>query len=167
MVDQVRRGIEWVWRNAASFGGDASRLFVWGHSSGAHLAAMSLVTGWSARGLPADLIKGAALISGPYDMQAVMLSARSSYVKLSAEQIPEFSPLALADRIPCPVIVGWAEGDTDEFRRQSEALAQAVRQTGRLVEAIRMPKLNHFEEMENLGDADNPIVQRLLRLVQN
>ena len=166
MVEQVRRGVAWVWRNAASFGGDASRAYIWGHSSGAHLAAMALVIDWPGRGLPDDLLKGAALISGPYDMEAVMLSARSSYVKLTSEQIPRYSPLVLANRIPCPVIVGWAEGDTDEFRRQSEALAEALRTSGRLVASIRLPKLNHFETMENLGDIDNPIVRRLLQLIQ-
>ena len=46
-VDQVRRGIEWVRANAASFGGDPSRLYVSAQSSGAHLAASALEKGAS------------------------------------------------------------------------------------------------------------------------
>src|SRR6266849_2601119 len=38
MADQVRRAVAWVYRNAQEFGGDASRLYLSGHSSGAHLA---------------------------------------------------------------------------------------------------------------------------------
>src|SRR5438105_6746070 len=37
MVEQVRRAVAWTYRNAASFGGDANRLYVSGRSSGAHL----------------------------------------------------------------------------------------------------------------------------------
>ena len=60
MADQVCRAIVWVYRNAASFGGDRDRLYLGGHSSGAHLAAVALTTDWPNEfGLPADLIKGA------------------------------------------------------------------------------------------------------------
>src|SRR5262249_2622608 len=34
MAEQVRRAIVWVYRNAASFGGDPQRLYLTGHSSG-------------------------------------------------------------------------------------------------------------------------------------
>jgi arylformamidase len=46
MADQVRRGVAWVYKNAASFGGDASRLYIGGHSSGGHLCGVTLVTDW-------------------------------------------------------------------------------------------------------------------------
>ena len=37
MVDQVRRSVAWVRRNAESFGGDPEKIFISGTSSGAHL----------------------------------------------------------------------------------------------------------------------------------
>ena len=37
MADQVRHAIAWVYKNAASFGGDPDRLYIGGHSSGGHL----------------------------------------------------------------------------------------------------------------------------------
>ena len=46
MVDQVRRAIAWVYRNAASFGGDPERIHVSGHSSGSHLAGVALLSDW-------------------------------------------------------------------------------------------------------------------------
>ena len=60
MIEQVRRAVTWVYKNAASFGGDAERIFVTGHSSGAHLAGVTLVTDWvNDYGLPPDVIKDA------------------------------------------------------------------------------------------------------------
>ena len=47
MADQVRRAVAWVYKNAASFGGDPNRLYVGGHSSGGHLCGVTLVTDWA------------------------------------------------------------------------------------------------------------------------
>src|SRR5262249_56410954 len=64
MADQVRRAIAWVYRNAARFGGDPNRLYLSGHSSGAHLSGVALVTDWQKDfGLPMDIVKGAVLMS--------------------------------------------------------------------------------------------------------
>lgn len=46
MAEQVRRGIAWVYQNAASFGGNRDRLYVGGFSSGGHLCGVSLLTDW-------------------------------------------------------------------------------------------------------------------------
>ena len=46
MAAQVRSAVAWVYKNAASFGADANRLYVGGRSSGAHLTAVALVTDW-------------------------------------------------------------------------------------------------------------------------
>jgi len=43
---QVRRGIAWVYKNAASFGGDHDRVYIGGFSSGGHLCGVALVTDW-------------------------------------------------------------------------------------------------------------------------
>src|SRR5262249_24593926 len=82
MVEQVRRAVAWTARNAESFGGDPGRLYVTGHSSGAHLAGCVLITEWEKDfGLPLDTLKGVTLCSGMYDLKPVRLSKRSEYVK--------------------------------------------------------------------------------------
>src|SRR5207244_8959458 len=86
MADQVRRAVAWVYKNAASFGGDPSRLYLSGHSSGAHLGGVVVTTDWRRDfGLPADIIKGALLVSGMYDLKPVRLSKQSQDVKFDNE----------------------------------------------------------------------------------
>ena len=86
MAEQVRYGIAWAYKNAASFGGDASRFYVGGHSSGGHLCGVALVTDWQKDfGLPVDMVKGGLCMSGMYDMKPARLSKRSSYVKFTDE----------------------------------------------------------------------------------
>jgi arylformamidase len=60
MAAQVRRAVAWTYKNAKSFGGDASRLYVGGHSSGGHLSGVVLVTDWQKEfGLPNDITRPA------------------------------------------------------------------------------------------------------------
>ncbi len=71
MAEQVRRAVARTYRNATSFGGDASRLFICGHSSGGHLAGVALTTDWKREfDLPVDLIKGGLCCSGLFDLRA-------------------------------------------------------------------------------------------------
>src|SRR6266853_6014417 len=86
MAEQVRRAVAWVHRNAKEFGGDANRLYLSGHSSGAHLAGVVLVTDWRKEfDLPADTVSGGLLCRGMYDLKPVRLSACSYYVKFTVE----------------------------------------------------------------------------------
>lgn len=160
MVDQVRRGISWVYRNAASFGADPERIYIAGHSSGAHLTALSLTTDWQARSLPNDIIKAACCVSGPYYLEAAMLSSRASYLRLSDEEVHDFSPPYHVDKIQCPVLVACAEKDTDEFRRQSREFAAALDRGGRLSSYVELPHVNHFEGMECFGIAESMLVRQ-------
>ena len=128
MVAQVRRAVAWVAANAASFGGDATRLYVGGHSSGSHLAANVLITDWTKDfGLRADLIKGGLCTSGMYDLKPVRLSARSSYVKFDDRIEHELRPIRHLSRLRCPVVVAYGERDSPEFQRQSRGAPIARR----------------------------------------
>src|SRR5262245_12175920 len=59
MAEQARRAVAWVYRNARTFGGDPDRIFLSGHSSGAHLVGVLLTTDWPKDfNLPANVLKG-------------------------------------------------------------------------------------------------------------
>jgi len=46
IIDQCRRAIAWVCKNAAQFGGDTTKIYVSGHSAGGHLTNMMACTDW-------------------------------------------------------------------------------------------------------------------------
>jgi arylformamidase len=167
MVAQVRHAVAWVARNAASFDGDPGRIYVGGHSSGAHLAGNVLVTDWARDfGLPADLVKGGLCISGMYDLKAVRLSARSSYVKFDDRIEHDLSPQRHLTRLGSPVIVAYAEHDSPEFQRQSREFAEALQAIGRLQRLIVAPGLNHFEIPETLASPAGLLGRAALELMR-
>ena len=119
---------------------------------------MALALRWRDQGVADDAVRGAMLISGPHDLEPVMLSARSSYVKLTKQEERDYSPVLQASRIPCPVFVGYAERDTDEFRRQSQAFARALEAAGKLNGVECFAGRHHFQIMQDFGNPDSPLV---------
>ena len=152
MADQVRRAVGWVYRNAASFGGDRNRLFVSGHSSGGHLAGAVLVTDWRRQfNLPADVVKGGLCCSGLFDLKPVRLSARSSYVRFTDEVEQALSPQRHLEQLSAPVVVAYGTLETPEFQRQTRDFAAAVKAAGKPVELLIGEGYNHFELLETLA----------------
>jgi len=153
MAQQVRSAVAWVYKNATSFGGDSDRIYVSGHSSGAHLTGCVLVTDWRKEfGLPANIIKGGLLVSGMYDLKPVRLSKRSEYVKFTDEIEQTLSSQRHLDKLNAPIIVAYGSQETPEFQHQGREFAAAVQAAGKPVELIVGEALNHFEMQETLGN---------------
>ena len=167
IIEQVRRAVTWVYKNAASFGGDAERTFITGHSSGAHLAGVTLVTDWvSDYGLPPDVIKGGLLVSGMYDLKPVRLSKRSEYVKFTDEIEEKLSSQRHLDKLNAPVIIAYGTHETPEFQRQSRAFAAAVKAAGKPVELIVGAGFNHFEMQETFANPYGIAGRAALKMMQ-
>jgi arylformamidase len=153
MAQQVRSAVAWVYKNAASFGADPNRVFITGHSSGAHLSGCTLVTDWQKEfELPADILKGGLLLCGMYDLKPVRLSKRSEYVKFTDEVEEKLSSIRHLDKLHAPITVCYGTEETPEFQRQSRDFAAAVKAAGKPVELLVGESLNHFEMQETLGN---------------
>jgi arylformamidase len=158
MVEQCREAVDWTIRNAESFGGDPGRVYLAGHSSGAHLASCVL--------LDSTTVQGALLISGMYDLHAPLLSARSRYVKITPGELATASAMRHLGRIRCPVAVVWSTGDSPEFRRQGKVLTAALQGMGRLAGGGEIFSANHFEEPRQLADPDSQLSRVLFSLMK-
>lgn len=166
MAAQVRRAIAFAYQNAAQFGGDASRLYLAGHSSGAHLAAVALTIDWQAEfGLAPDFIKGALLMSGMYDLKPVRLSKRSDYVKFSDAMEDAMSPQRHLDRLHTPITVTVGSKDSPEFIRQARDFVAAVKAAGKPAELVEAPEYNHFDLSYSLGNPYGPNGRAALTLM--
>jgi arylformamidase len=153
MVEQVRRAVGWVYRNAnEKFGGDANRLHLISHSSGSHLAGCTVTHDWPKDGLPRDILKGATLSSGMYDLKPVRLSKRSKYVAFTDDMEQQLSAMRHLDKLHTPLILTYGTYETPEFQRQSRDFAAAVKAAGKPVELIVGEGYNHFEMLETLAN---------------
>ena len=163
MAEQVRRSIAWVYKNAEKIGGDVNRIYISGHSSGAHLAGTALITDWRREyDIPDDFIKGALLCSGMYDLKGPRLSARSNYVKFDDAMEDALSTQRHLDKIRTPVLLVHGTLETPEFQRQTRDFATALKQAGKPVELIVAEGFNHFEIRETFANPFGIVGRALL-----
>ena len=161
MVEQCRRSLAWLYRHAGELGFDGERMFISGSSAGAHLATMLLTTPWEDYAVPADLVKGATLMSGIYDLRPICDTYINEPLQLDETAARELSPLFgnLAG-LP-PAIVCWGEHETDEFKRQSRFFADALQQAGSPVTMLEVAGRNHFDIVHSLANPSTSLGKRV------
>ena len=164
---QMARAVAWVWRHADSFGGDAARIAVAGHSAGGHLAAMLLSCRWRelADDLPAQPLTGALAISGLYDLEPLRHTPLlQGDLKLTPQSVarlsPAFFPRPKAAKLHA--IVGLEE--SDEFLRQNHLIRDVWGPTAVPV-CETVPGANHFTVLNRLADSASRPHELALRLL--
>jgi arylformamidase len=167
IVRQTRACLAWAFANARAFGADPERLTVSGHSAGGHLAAMALATDWAGDyDLPETIVKGAAAISGLYDLGFLPYCYVQPKVQATWDQVSRLSPARhLPERAP-PLVVAVGGEETAEFRRQSRDFHAAWCARGLQGTYLEPPGKDHFSVLEELEWPDSELHTLLVRLAQ-
>ncbi len=166
LIRQCRAAVAWVYRNAREFGADPDRLYVAGHSSGAHEVGLLAVTDWARDwGLPADVIKGAFAASGMYDLEPVRLSSRNEYVRLDPEMTARNSAMRHIPDVMPPMVIAYGELEQKEFRRHSIEFAAALRARGHECVELDLPGLNHFEVAQQFDNPDGALLKAMFEIM--
>jgi arylformamidase len=162
-VEDTMLMIAWAHQNAAKYGGDPARVFVGGHSAGAILSALvAVTTDWqAARKLPADVVKGAVPVSGPYDLRE-----GGGFV---GDFLPDpttrakASPLLRIARTP-PMVVAYG-GQEPPYVVGSRAFVDALRAKGGSAELVGLEGATHDQTALTMADAASPLVAAALKLM--
>ena len=170
-LEDVRMAVGWIRDHGPSYGLDAGRVFLWGDSSGGHLALLAALTAakqpgsevqgvvaWfpvtDLAGLPADVAGvGGVPDPGPDSREAQLLGAPASLVP---DLAGEASPLAHASAGAPPILLMHGAADDMVPAAQSIRLAEALRAAGAEVELDLVPEATHFWK----GADDVPAIVR-------
>ncbi|MBN2866991.1 MAG: alpha/beta hydrolase [Thiotrichales bacterium] len=148
-VEDAAKAIAWVSDHIAEYGGNPDKLFVAGHSAGAHIGA--LVTAdkryLSALGKSNQIIKGFAGLSGPYDFVPQAEDLKKIFAP--PENYPQMQVTTFIDGSEPPMLLLWGDADTEVWRRNLDLLTQKIQQTGGVVETKIYPGVGHVGILAN------------------
>jgi len=145
-VKDGARVVRWVHDNAHEFGGDPNRIYLMGHSAGAHIAALLTLDHHYLHdvGLAPTTIRATAALSGPYDFDPGPTSRAVFGMKeTDAKPDPTIEPIHFADNASSPMLL--LHGGQDEVVPPANAprLADRIRAAGGHARTIIYNKLGH------------------------
>ena len=167
IVMQLVRAVPWVWRHAAAYGGDPSRLALVGHSAGAHLAAMLMSCRWRdvSGDLPAQPLAGALAISGLYDLEPLRQAPFiQSDLRLTPASVARLSPAFFPRPKGAKLYAAVGADESDEFIRQNRLIRDVWGPTVVPV-CETVPRSNHFNVINSLVDPAGRLHELALRLL--
>lgn len=145
-VQDTATAIAWVHNNIAKHNGDSNRIFLMGHSAGAHIAMMAaLDPQWlAADNLKPDIIKGVIGLAGPYDF--LPLTTESSKIALGQwPDLTETQPITYARADAPPLLLLTGDKDTVVKPRNSKALAEKIDALGGEQQTKIYPGVDHAD----------------------
>jgi acetyl esterase/lipase len=144
-VDDGAAALAWVVSHAAEIGGDPKRIFLAGHSAGAHLAAMLAYD--PARlmrvGLPADIVRGFIGLSGPYALDPNTDTYRAIFA--APYGLADWQPVLLARAGAPPALLIHGEADDVVYVGHARKMADALSALGVPVTLRTYPKRGHAD----------------------
>lgn len=166
IVADVRNAVKWLYLHAAEYGCDPERIYVSGNSAGGHLTAELLSDNWPEQyGQPADVVKGACAISGLYDLEPLLECEPNEKLRLDLESARRYSPIYYLSGQATPSIIACGANESAEFRRQTAAYADILKDAGYPVTHMEVAGHDHFSIIGELANPESPLFRAVIGMI--
>jgi acetyl esterase/lipase len=151
-VEDGAKSVAWVHNNVKRYGGDPSKVFVMGHSAGAHIAAMiSLREEFMQKaGGARTWLRGMIGLAGPYDFLPITDPVLRD-VFAPPENFEYSQPVLFTAGDNPPMLLLHGEDDDTVWIKNTRNLAAAVAKAGGPVETVIYPKMSHTRIIASLS----------------
>lgn len=150
-LDDAATALRWVRDHIEEYGGDPERIWLMGHSAGAHMAAMLALDGrrLAAVGVPRASIRGLIGLSGPYALEPNSDELR--HIFAAPYTALDWQPYRFADATSPPTLLLHGAADTVVVPGHADRLAEALRSAGVAVELQIYPERKHADTVAALS----------------
>lgn len=151
-LEDAAKAVSWTLSNVGAYGGSPQRVFLLGHSSGAHVAAMLALDPryLEAEKLRPSLLRGMIGLAGPYDF----LPIRDPTLRAifgPPERFPDSQPVRFQGQGAPPMMLMHGKDDEVVSVSNTESLAASVSRSGGFAETVIYPELSHTRIIGALG----------------
>jgi acetyl esterase/lipase len=142
-VEDAAKAVKWTRDNIGKYGGSPDKLFVMGHQSGAHIAAMLALDEEFLKGVGGSRkwLRGMIGLAGPYDFELNESELRDMFGPPDA--FYKSQPIHYVDGHNPPLLLLHGEDDTDVLVKNTRNLAAAVVRAGGAVETVFYPQMQN------------------------
>ncbi len=166
IVADVRNAVQWLYHHAEDYGCDPEHIYVSGNSAGGHLSAELLSDDWTAQyGLPADVVKGACAISGLYELEPLLQCEPNEKLRLDIESARRYSPVYHLSGRPTPAVIACGGNESAEFRRQTAAYADTLKEAGYPVTHMEVAGHDHFSIIGEMANPESLLFQAVIKMI--
>ena len=146
-VEDAALAFKWTRDNVAKWGGSSSRIFVMGHSAGAHIATLLALdpSYLGAHGLAPPAIKGVIGLAGPYTLNPLKWPGVKDIFASAADAPHGARPIKLARNGAPPMLLLHGARDRIVKSDASVFLANALNDAGSKAASKVYPSIGHFE----------------------
>lgn len=167
-MNDAAEAVAWTRTRAASIGGDPGRIFVMGHSAGAHIAALLATDGryLHAVGMAPRDLRGVIGLAGPYDFLP-FTDPKVQQVFGPEQEWPRSQPVNFVDGDEPPFLLLHGADDDLVWPRNSENLTAKLRAANESVTLEILPGVGHISLVEGFAyPRQSPVLDRSLRWIQ-
>ncbi len=163
-IEDVAAAFAWVVRNISQHGGDVTRIYLSGHSAGAHLAALLALDEKYLKkfDLPRTTIRGVIAMSGIYDVGQL----DTFVVAADKGDKRDASPVAHAHSGAPPFLISYCQWDYFGLPKQARDFALTLKKNFVGAELLYVPGENHISEVVSLVQDHGPLVDAILSAVR-
>lgn len=158
-IEDVARALAWCVTHIDRYGGSSKKLFVAGHSAGAHLISL-LSTDHrylKAQGLTCKNFCGVIALSGIYDLTKMSIPP---YWAFDQAVCKEASPIFCKHHPNVPFLLLCAENDYEDCRPEKARAFRDVLQKRKVRVSFEVvPRCNHNSILEDINKDGNPLAK--------
>ena len=162
-IEDSARAVAWAKQHAAEYGGDPSRIFLMGHSSGAHIAAILGTDAHFLRavGMQPRELAGIVGLAGPYDFLPIT-DHDIKQVFGPESDWPESQPVHFVDGDEPAFLLLQGTADKVVWPRNAESLAAKLRTARESVEVKMIDGAGHAGLLAGLVRDASPVREDVL-----
>lgn len=143
-VQDVAKSLSWVQDNAQKFGGDAQKIFLVGHSAGAHDVALAVLDKryLESEGVKSENIKAVATLAGPFDF--LPLDSKITIAVFSKlNDLQSTQPINFARKDAPPFVILHGSEDKTVYPKNARSLFKHLTEAGASAKLIEYPGVSH------------------------